>query len=248
LSANPAQIKSGMDVVLDPLRKRHLPTYGDITMKIQLSVATARVLLTTLLFFAAASVCAQTADTDKGFYVGANVGSATYTSRPQVFLGSITLDTTSAHEDDFAWGLTGGYRFGRHFAFEAGYVDLGEGSAHLADFAGGPLQADIRYSVRGATLAGVLLFPVRKWEPFIKLGVLFQDVDLHLNGVQSGAPFEVTSSARGTALFWQAGVNYRFDERWQAGFALTYFLDVGDRGRTGEADLRTAFLGVTYRF
>ncbi len=217
-------------------------------MKLQLDSRGGRAVLTALLIFAAQSVRAQSTETEEGFYVGATAGVASYPSRPELIIWTTRLDTTDSDAHDLSWGLTGGYRFSRHFALEAGYVDLGEGSAHLIDFAGSPQQADVRFSVRGATLAGVLLFPIRNWEPYVKMGVLFQDVDMRLNGTQSGIPFALSSSADGIKFFWEAGVSYRFDERWKASFGLRYYLDVGDEGDTGEADLQSAFFGVTYRF
>jgi hypothetical protein len=218
-------------------------------MKFQFSSRVRRVALAGLLLCAAQSVRAQSGQTEEGFYAGVSAGVTSYSARPEIVLGDITLNSTDASEDNFAWGVTGGYRFGRHFALEAGYVDLGEGTAHLIDFTGrSSLQTDLRFSVRGAKVAAVLMFPIRKWEPFIKVGALYEDVDLRLNGTQSGAPFALSSSSDGVKIFWEGGVSYRFDERWKATFGLTYYPKLGKQGETGESDVLTASLGITYRF
>jgi hypothetical protein len=217
-------------------------------MKLQFSSRIRRVVLAGLLLCAAGSVCAQSDETEKGFYTGVTAGVTSFPARPELVLGGTTLNSTDASENDLSWSIAGGYRFSRNFALEVGYTDLGEGTAHLIDFAGSPLQTDLRFSARGVKAAAVLLFPVRKWEPFIKVGVLFQDVDLHLNGTQSGAPFAFSSSSDGTKIFWEGGVSYRFDARWKATFGLTYYPEIGNQGETGEADVLVAYLGITYRF
>jgi hypothetical protein len=218
-------------------------------MKLQISSGFRRVALAGLLFCAAGPVCAQSGETEKGFYAGVSAGVTSYSARPEIILGDITLNSTDASENNFAWSVTGGYRFGRHFALEAGYADLGEGTAHLIDFTGrSSLQTDLRFSARGAKVAGVLLFPIRNWEPFIKVGVLYEDVDLRLNGTQSGAPFAFSSHSDGMKIFWEGGVSYRFDERWKATFGLTYYPKLGKQGEAGESDVLTASLGITYRF
>jgi OmpA-OmpF porin, OOP family len=217
-------------------------------MKMQFSSRIRRVALTGLLFCAAESVCAQSSETEEGFYTGVSAGVTSFPARPEMVLGGTTLNSTDASESDLSWSVTGGYRFSRNFALEVGYTDLGEGRAHLIDFAGSPLQTDLRFSARGVKAAAVLLFPMRKWEPFIKVGVLYQDVDLNLNGIQSGTPFTFSSSSDGMKIFWEGGVSYRFDARWKATFGLTLYPEIGNQDETGETDLFVAWLGVTYRF
>ncbi len=74
-----------------------------------------------------AGAVAQQADT--GWYVGASIGQAKADS-----------------EDDTAWRIAAGYRFGRTFAAEVGYVNMG-------DFGGGD-------DVTSLELVGTAHFPV----------------------------------------------------------------------------------------
>jgi OmpA-OmpF porin, OOP family len=202
-----------------------------------------------LLGSAASPVFAQSAPDEKGFYTGAVAGVAAYPASPIVSLGPYTLHSIDTREDDMSWGFTGGYRFGRYFALEAGYVDLGEGTARLIESSGAPVQADLHFSARGATLAAVVLFPMRKWEPFVKAGMLFQDAELRIDGTEAGAPFSLSASASsGTKALFETGVSYRFNEKWKATLGFAFFVDVGDERRTGEADIKSHYLGITYQF
>jgi OOP family OmpA-OmpF porin len=66
---------------------------------------------------------------DTGWYVGASIGNA-----------------EAGSEDDTAWRIAGGYRFGRTFAAEVGYVNMG-------DFGGGD-------DVTSLELVGTAHFPL----------------------------------------------------------------------------------------
>jgi OOP family OmpA-OmpF porin len=205
--------------------------------------------------FVALSLCAggpvlaQSVPDDKGFYTGAIAGAAAYPSNPVLEVGQYTFHSIDTREDDMSWGFTGGYRFGRYFAIEAGYVDLGEGTARMVESSGAPVTTDLHLSARGATLAAVVMFPMRKWEPYLKTGLLFADVDLRLNGTERGIPFSLHGSSSGKArAFVETGVSYRFSGKWKATLGLTFFPNVGNENRTGEVDIRSTFLGVTYQF
>jgi hypothetical protein len=203
-----------------------------------------------LLIGATGVASAQSADGERGFYVGALAGVANYPARPKLIVGGFTFKSNDTREEDLAWGFNAGYRFSKHFAFEVGYLDLGEGTAKMVDAAGSDLQGDLRFSARGETLGLVAFFPVgRRWEPFGKLGVLFQDVDFRFSGTQSGVPFTLSSSSnREGKLYLETGVGYRFDEHWKASLGLTHLSDIGDKDRTGRADIRNVFLGLTHQF
>jgi OOP family OmpA-OmpF porin len=203
-----------------------------------------------LLLAAAGAASAQTADDERGFYVGALAGVAKYPSRPKIIVGNFTLKSTDTREEDMSWGLTAGYRFSRHIAVEAGYLDLGEFTGKMVDSAGSDLRADLRFSARGETLAFVALFPFgRRWEWYAKAGLLFQNVDFRLSGAQGGVPFTLSSSSNhGAKLYSEGGIGYRFDTHWKASFGVSHLPDIGERNRTGRANLLNTFLSVSYRF
>jgi len=203
-----------------------------------------------LLIGAAGSASAQSADGERGFYVGARAGVANYPAHPRVVAGNLTFVSKDTREEDLSWGFDAGYRFSKHFGFEVGYLDLGAGTAKMVDAAGLGARADVRFSVRGETLGLVTFFPIGpKWETYGKLGFLRQDVDFRLSGTQAGAPFTLSSSSRREfKLYLETGVSYRFDEHWKASLGLTHLSDIGDKDRTGRANIRNLFLGITYQF
>jgi hypothetical protein len=203
-----------------------------------------------LLMCAAGAASAQSADGERGFYVGARAGVANYPTHPRVIVGNINLVAKDTREEDLSWGVDVGYRFSKHFAFEVGYLDLGEGTAKMVNTTGLDVRGDVRFAVRGETLGLVTLFPIGpKWETYGKLGVLFQDVDFRLSGTQAGVPFTLSSSSkREGKLYLETGVSYRFDEHWKASLGLTHLSDIGDKDRTGRADIRNVFLGLSHPF
>jgi hypothetical protein len=69
------------------------------------------------------------------------------------------------------------------------------------------------------------------------------------SGTQAGVPFTVSSSSkREGKLYLETGVSYRFDEHWKANLGLTHLSDIGDKDRTGRADIRNVFLGLSHPF
>ena len=100
-----------------------------------------------------------------------------------------------------------------------------------------------------SSVAIVLLPFGPKWEMYLKGGVLFQDVDLRLDGMQSGVPFTLSSdSKREGKLYAAGGVSYRFDSHWKVSLGLSSFSDIGDKDRTGRADIRFSSLGISHSF
>jgi hypothetical protein len=206
--------------------------------------------LALLLIGAAGTASAQSAGDQRGFYVGAVVGMASYPKHPKVELFDYTLRATDADANDVFRGFTAGYRFGEHFALEAGYVDLGAGTAKLIDVGGTDFRGDLRLGVRGETMAAVVLFPFGdQWEAFVKGGLLYQDVKARVVWMEGGNLWTVGTTARHELkTYAEAGVSYRFDSSWKASLGLGLFPNVGDESRTGRADLRATYVGITYQF
>src|SRR4029077_14505209 len=108
-----------------------------------------------------------------------------------VLLNDSVVSSVDTDTSDFAWSLRAGYRFSRYFALELGTIDLGEGTAKLLDSEGGT-HADLRFKAGGPFAAAVFTWPVGKWEPFIKTGLLRQNVAVTLNGaLGDGTPFDL---------------------------------------------------------
>ena len=203
-----------------------------------------------LLLGAAGAVSAQSADDERGFYVGGSAGVASYPDNPKIIFRDLTLRSTDTRAEDFSWGVTAGYRFSRHFALEAGYVDLGAGTTKLIDVGGTDFRGDFRFGVHGPTVAAVVLFPLGpNWEMYLKGGAIYQDVKARLNWTQAGEDWTLGATAEHVMKpFIEGGVSYRFDSHWKVGLGLTAYRHIGMNGSTGKVNMRSTLLSFTYQF
>ena len=233
-----------MGVALALSRKRHKQAQGKVYMKLH-SVSAAL-----LLMGATGVASAQSSDIHGGFYMGGFAGYAKYPDHATVDVGSFTLNSVEDTRNDGSWGVLGGYRFGRYFAVEAGYIDLGEGTTRLLDAAGSPLQAKLGFKVRGETLGLVGIFPFGShWEAFAKASFLRQNVDFRLTGTQASGPFRLSSHTSGEMkLYQEAGISYRFDSNWKTSLTVSHFTNIGREEVTGQVSFHNTSLGLFYQF
>jgi OmpA-OmpF porin, OOP family len=178
---------------------------------------------------------------DTGFYVGLDLGVSQYPDNEEVRApsGLVLLGSgSSLDHEDTAWGVRAGYQLNRYFAVEAGYLDTGESTGTLAsNTPGSSARARFTLSSSGPTLAFVGKWPLGKWEPYLRLGVLFADTDLSFRGIDGTSALAGTVSESTEEMFGGLGIGYRFTERWHAQAEVTFFDDVS-----------TATIGFTYRF
>ena len=206
------------------------------------------------------------ADQGRGFYLGASGGNATYDISQRELddisfsafadNGAIPLNPTSSFDDtDTAFSLVGGYRFTPYLAVEGGYLDLGStkyrGSStvripFLGQFAS---RVGIDISAKGPFAAASLGTP---------LGANF-DLHTHLGGFFAKTEFDInvgldtfnddrTVSSTSLDFFAGIGLGYRFTDSFAASVDYTRFKAVGDENETGEGEITSFRLGVTYTF
>lgn len=206
------------------------------------------------------------ADQGRGFYLGASGGTATYDISKQdldaisssafTSNGAIPLNPTSSFDDsDTAFSLLAGYRFTPFFAIEGGYIDLGSttyrnsSNVRLPFFGTFPARVGIDISAKGPFATALLGAP---------LGANF-DIHTNLGGFYSKTEFDIgvgldtfdqsdTVSSESLDLFAGVGLGYRFTDSFAASLDYTRFKDVGDEDDTGEGDITSFRLGVTYTF
>jgi OOP family OmpA-OmpF porin len=176
---------------------------------------------------------------DTGFYVGLDLGLSQYPNNEEVRVAPdlVLLGSGSSLDyEDTAWGVRAGYQVNSYFAVEAGYIDLGESSGTLG---GGTPGSSARFTLSGSgpTLALVGKWPLGKWEPYLRLGVLFADTELSFRGTDGVNVLAGTVSDSTEEAFGGLGIGYRFNEQWRAQAELTFFEDAS-----------TATLGFSYRF
>jgi hypothetical protein len=199
-------------------------------------------------FILAAGFAPTVSADDAGIYVGAGIGSAEHPNSGALKPPQVPLMTGTADARDTSWNVTLGYRVNENIAFEVGYVDLGEIEASVADRSG---QSDARgqftFATEGVTAAMVGRFPIRKWTPYIRTGVLFSETDLHYTGSVSGSAFGARITDDSQDAFFGAGVTYDLGSRWSAQLDFTHFMDVGDPG-SGQSEYHNLTVGFLWRF
>lgn len=126
-----------------------------------------------LLGFAMAAV----ADEQKGLYIGAGIGQLNVKADDLDDLGPLVDDFDS---DATAFKIFGGWRFSPFFALELDYLDLG-----TPDDTVNGLNVETSLHGFAPYITGTL--PIGPVELFGKVGYLFYDLDVDVNGAEIGA-------------------------------------------------------------
>ena len=191
-----------------------------------------------LAMFQTCGVSAQNA----GIYVSAAVGLSDAPDRSQ--LGELTGSTDNR---DLSWNIGLGYRFNRNIALEPGYVDLGQLESDLTAPSGASDgSAHASFAAAGATVALVGTFPMGRWEPYIKAGVLFSSTELKFSGLGS-TPFAARLTKDNEDPLYGAGVRFNVTEPLQVYLDVTYLDEVGEP-ETGRSRYFNSSAGVLWRF
>lgn len=188
---------------------------------------------------------------DFGWYAGVDVGLAVLPDLGgEGELDDIPVASTAVDQSGRAWDVRLGFRFSKYFAMEAGWLDLGKSSTDIASADRTTAQATATYSVRGPMFAFIPSYRFGRWEPFMKLGMVWQNVYADLSGTVPAptGDFRLTAKEDGMKLFYGTGVRCNFSEHWQAKFELNWYPHLGDEEPTGEANVPAASIGAAYRF
>jgi len=206
-----------------------------------------------------------------GFYVGATVGSSLFHDDKSDFDNAVldafnenglavlssesTLDQSSV-----AFGGLIGYQFIPEIALEVSYTDLGKLRYHSNNVvAGGGLGrlnafADLDGKAKGPTLSVTGALPLGpQWEVYVRGGIFFSKVTLEatagLSG-SSGGGSGPTESQSANSVDPLAGVGVAWKPYKQVKIRAEYtrFSNVGDKDNTGEINIDTFNVGVTYSF
>jgi len=186
------------------------------------------------------SLAGTVAADESGPYVSAALGRIDVPDRSE--LGPLTGDTTN---NEWSWTVGAGYRFNPNIALELGYVDLGEIDAELGNLSGD--RAHASFAAEGVTLALVGAFPIGRWEPYVKAGVLFSTTELQFVGTVQSIHFRGLLEQDTEDPLVSAGVRFAVAEPIQVFFDLTYLDDVGEP-ETGRSSYFNATAGVLWRF
>jgi hypothetical protein len=181
-------------------------------------------------------------DAATGFYVNLDLGAARYPSDIDVTaVPAISLQSVDSHTAALAGALELGWRFTPNFSAETGFADLGSTSAAWSNI------GQVSLSIRGPTVAFIGFLPFDSWESYLKVGYLFSDADLSINGrptLGSGASLDTY------VPFVAAGVLYAFDNHWTTRLEFDHYQGVGYdfANATETININTATVGIGFRF
>ncbi|MBM0106939.1 outer membrane beta-barrel protein [Steroidobacter sp. S1-65] len=190
-----------------------------------------------------ALTCNVNAD-ESGPYLSAGLGRVD--APDNASLGALRGQTDN---DVWSWTVGVGYRFNKNIALELGYLDLGElESGNLTDPTGSTdARARAGFAADGATFALVGTFPIGRWEPYVKAGVMFSSTELRFSGSTDSVPFAGRITDDTEDPLYGAGVRFTVAEPLQVYLDLTYLDDVGEHD-TGQSNYLNGSAGVLWRF
>ena len=217
--------------------------------------------------FAMAASTASAGAQDSGFYFGLNAGQATADVAIEdgddimFFIieegaGGTVVDGESTLEDsDTTWSLVAGYKFNPYIAVEAGYVDLGtaEYRANADVFFPGlgtiPLEGAIDIGATGFTVAALASIPLgESFDLHGRIGVLFSETELEISIFDDFDSVSESESYSDNEMFFGVGASWYLGANWALSLDYLLYKDVGTEDETGETDIDSFTLGVTYRF
>lgn len=208
-------------------------------------------LLLPVVALASTNALAQEAD-QTGLYVGLSFGQ----SRVKIDDSTVpaptgtTASTVSKDETDTGFKAYVGYRFGRHFALEGGWTDLGSFRAtrNVTAPAVGSLTAEIEAS--GFHLDALGILPLQQFAIFGKIGAMYAETKTTFSrtGAVVFAP-GANPNREETEVEWKFGVgaSYSFTRNLAIRAEFERVLDVGGE-QTGEGDIDLLSIGITFRF
>jgi len=155
----------------------------------------------------------------------------------------INSDQSGTHGQ---WRLQLGYQFTPNLAVEGGYIDLGKAN-YDATFSGGNASAE--WKSGGVDLALVGSLPLsNKFTMLGKLGAISTKTTTSwrsagITGLPSG-----DESKSETKPFVGVGASYALMPKSDLRLEYEHFSDIGDAHLTGNADVNTVSLGMSYHF
>ncbi len=200
---------------------------------------------------------------DSGFYLGALVGYSnadlSQSEWDNAALNAFssyggTLTSTSLDKSGTAFGATVGYQFFRNFAVEASYIDLGKATGTASGTVpveGTPVALSVNadFKSHGPALAVVGILPFGQgWAVDVRVGVYYGDTEITGTASAAGQSGSASQSESASSLMAGVGGSYAFDPHWSVRLDYLYFNGVGDKHKTGQADVNVASLGLRYQF
>jgi OOP family OmpA-OmpF porin len=189
-------------------------------------------------------VCAE------GFYVVGAVGQTTTDLDTSAVEGPSAGKpgfSSTTDGSDTGYKLQLGYKFNPYLAVEGGYVNLGRASYQAKQVGVGQLSHSFR--AQGLNVAAVGILPLgERFSLFAKGGLLMAQAESDETLTKYG--YTTTYSFRSSKLSENLGVGMGFDLTKRVALRAEYdwFHNVGDKDKTGQANIAMLSAGVVFKF
>ena len=210
-----------------------------------------RIAATSLIALSMLAGHAQAQQPERGWYAGISVGqsSANVDASGLVVVGA-TASTTSIEETDTGYKVYGGYRFGRHLAVEAGYVDLGSfsGTRRVTAPVTGTFKAET--SASGIFGQAVGIIPLgQRFSLFGTAGLFANEVQTTVSST-GGILLIGQRSASNSDVNAKVGVGAGVDFTPNFGMRIEWerYFELGDDSVGGKSDVDLVSVGIVFRF
>jgi len=186
---------------------------------------------------------------ESGWYSGLSAGaSKAKINDPQINTSLINFNVTSLKNDNKETGfkIFGGYKFNKHFAFEAGYFYLGKFDFTATTVPAGVLSGSTKLGGVNFDVVGIV--PVtEKFSAFGRIGMNYAEAkDTFIS--TGAAPVQANLSPSKRAANPKAGLGIQYNFSQSVGLrAEAERYRINDAiGNTGDIDVLS--LGIVYRF
>lgn len=155
---------------------------------------------------------------------------------------------TSLDDTDTGWKVFGGWRFNEYFAVEGSFIDFG--TAKFTTRTTGP-DGVVDGEADGSAYAVDIIAIVRpaEWaDLFVKVGGFRWDVDAKQAEIINGEASAAKDDQAGNSVKAGIGASFMLSESVAVRLEAEGYFNVGDRKRTGDADIGFLSVGLSYGF
>ena len=166
--------------------------------------------------------------------------------------------TATFDDEDSSYGFVVGWRMSEHFAFEGGYLDLGEvkyrqheaGEFQSDPVSPGTFQQNIDSSTSGIQLSALAILPLTyRWELYARGGVLVSNSTENIFVLdEQGTSGKLRFTKSGFDLLGGVGVSFSIAEIYNIRLEYMRVFDAGDKATLDPADVDLMSLNVSVSF
>lgn len=162
--------------------------------------------------------------------------------------GGFATAQTTIDDTDTGWKVFGGWRINEYFALEGSYIDFGK--AQFTTRTTGP-DGVIDGKAEGTAFSLDLVgsaWPAEWAALFVKVGGFRWDVDAKQAEVVDGEASSVKDNDTGTDVKAGVGASFMLSENVALRMEAEGYFNVGNKKRTGDADIAFLSIGLSYGF